>query len=110
MASSVIEAGSVEQDKTFAFKKWSIQTPFFDINDDSLERLRLGFHGGSNLCFITPSDRIDELRTKSYSNSIEYHGKNLTVLLPAPVGPITLHVKVIRRYIRNYFLQPQLTE
>jgi len=97
VASSVIKAGCVEQDKTFASKKWSIQTPFFDINDDRFERLGRGFQGLSNLCFNIPSDPVDELRTKSYSSSIECHSKDLTVLLPTPVGPITLQVDMVRR-------------
>ena len=104
MASRVIKAGSVEQDKTFASKKWSIQTHFLDIDDDRLELLSLGLHGRSNLCSILPSDPVDELGPKLYSSSVEYHGKNLTVLLPAPVGPITLQIEVIRRYIHDSFL------
>ena len=110
MAISVIKAGSVEQDKTFASKKWSIQTHFLDINDDRLELLRLGIYGPCNLCLILPSDPVDELHKKLSSSSIEYHGKNLTVLLPTPVGPITLQVELIRRYIHNSILQHQLME
>ena len=110
MSSDGIKAGSVKQDKTFAFKKWSIQTPFFDINDDRFEVLRRGFHMMFNLRHFMPSDPVDELRTKSDSSSIEYHDKNLTVLLPTPIGPITLQVEEIRRYTYNSILQAQLTE
>ena len=110
MASSVIKAGSVEQDKTFASKRSWIQTQFLDINDDRFELLRLGFQGVSNLCYIPPSDPVDELHQSQIAAPLSTHNKNLTVLLPTPVGPMTLQVEVIRKYAHNYFSQPQLTE